>query len=179
MGFLNVLEEYFRAEKHLGTALTAVGVAVVLFAYWVFRTQTGSFAYWLLVPALVFGLGAGIGGIFLAQRSSQQLSEYPAQYQQDSGGFLAKEGARMERVNANWARIKVVWATVAAVALVLLVVVKKDWSSGLGLALLLFTTVLFFVDVFAERRALVYGEALAEAARSAAVNAAPAPLRSP
>lgn len=46
------------------------------------------------------------------------------------------------------------------VALVLLMGVRKDWASGLGLALLLVSTTLFFVDVFGERRAQVYTNAL-------------------
>jgi hypothetical protein len=39
--------------------------------------------------------------------------------------------------------------------------VKRDWAHGVGLGLLLLATVLFFVDVFGERRAAVYFAALA------------------
>jgi hypothetical protein len=46
------------------------------------------------------------------------------------------------------------------VALGLLMGVRRDWASGLGLALLLLSTTLFFVDVFGERRAQPYTEAL-------------------
>jgi hypothetical protein len=56
------------------------------------------------------------------------------------------------------------WAVVIAIALVLILAVRRDWSSGLGLALLLMATTLYFVDVFAERRALVYSEALRKVA---------------
>jgi hypothetical protein len=79
----------------------------------------------------------------------------------------------MERVNANWRRAMTGWAVVIVVALALILAVRRDWSSGLGLALLLVSTILYFTDVFAERRALVYTTALRKVA--AENGAAPAP----
>jgi hypothetical protein len=55
---------------------------------------------------------------------------------------------------------------VIGAAPVLLLFVHREWASGLGLALLVTATMLFVVDVFAERRAGVYTAAL-EHARAA------------
>lgn len=158
--FVEVLQEYFRAEKHLGIALAVVGLAMLAGAVWVFRTQSGSFAWALSIPLAVLGMAFAGGGVFLANRSARQITELTAQFEKDPSALTAAEVPRMERVNANWARIKLVWAAVIGIALVLVLVVKKDWSSGLGLALLLVATILYFTDVFAERRALVYTRAL-------------------
>jgi hypothetical protein len=164
MSFVALLEEYFRAEKHLGIALAVLGVALLAAAVWVFRTQTGAFAWWLLVPLALLGIAFGGGGAFLANRSHHQITDLAAQFERAPRAFVAAEVPRMERVNANWRRAMTAWAVVIAIALVLILAVRRDWSSGLGLALLLMATTLYFVDVFAERRALVYTEALRKVA---------------
>jgi hypothetical protein len=69
----------------------------------------------------------------------------------------------MASVNANWPRLKVAWSVVIVAALVLLLFVGREWASALGLSLLLMATTLFFVDVFAERRAEGYTTALQQA----------------
>jgi hypothetical protein len=165
MSFLEILLEYFRGEKQVGIALAVVGVALLAFAGWVLRTQAGSFAWGLAAPLVLFGLAFGGGGTYLAFRTDRQVADLTAKYERDPSSLLAVEAPRMERVNANWPRLKIAWAVILGVALVLLLAVRRDWASGLGLALLAVTTILFFTDVFAERRALVYTEAL-EKARS-------------
>lgn len=174
MSFTDVLQEYFRGEKQTGIMLAVVGVAVLAGASWVFRTQTGGFAWGLVVPLALVGLAFGAGGTFLALRSDRQITELAAHYDRDPAALIAAEAPRMERVNANWPRIKTVWTVVIGVALVLLMAVRRDWASGLGLALLLVMTILFFTDVFAERRAILYTKAL-DQARAALPSPSPPP----
>ena len=64
------------------------------------------------------------------------------------------------------------WPIVIVVALGLLQAVRREWATGLGLALLLLMTILYFTDVFAERRAERYTHAL-DQARSARTRAPP------
>lgn len=165
MTFLDVLHEYFRGEKQIGITLAVIGVGFVAGAVWVLRTQTGAFAWALGAPILVVGLAFGGGGAYLAIRTDKQVAELEAQLQRDASVVYARELPRMAKVNANWPRLKIAWTVIIAVALVLLMAVPRDWAHGLGLALLAVTTILFFTDVFAERRAIVYTEAL-EAGRA-------------
>lgn len=165
MSIAEALQSYFRAERDLGLALAVVGLLFIAGAIWVHRTQTGAFAWGLLVPAAVVGLAFGLGGVFLAHRSHGQVTSLAEQAERAPAAFLAVEVPRMERVNANWPRVKRVWTVGLLVALLLLQVVRREWATGLGLALLATLGVLFFVDVFAERRAEVYTEALRDAAR--------------
>lgn len=167
MPFTEAMQTYFRAEKHVGVAMAVLGVLVLAAALWVHRTQSGGFALGLWIPLGLFGLGAAIGGPFLAVRSERQIAEYTERAAKEPAAFLAEETPRMERVNANWPRIKLVWTIGIVIALVLLHVVKREWASGLGLALLVLLSFLFTVDVFAERRAEVYTRAL-EALRAGA-----------
>lgn len=173
MSFIDVLQEYFRGEKQVGVMLAVVGVGLLVGAYWVFRTQVGGFAWGLVVPLAIVGLAFGGGGAFLASRSDRQITELAAEYERAPDELLAAEAPRMAKVNANWPRLKIAWSVVIVVAIVLLEVVRRDWATGLGLALLLVMTILFFTDVFAERRAIIYTEALDRALRRAPSSESP------
>jgi len=165
MPFVEALQTYFRAERDVGLALAVLGVVFLAAAVWVHRTQTGGFALGLLVPAALVGLAFTAGGLFLANRSQLQIAAFAERAEQAPAAFLADELPRMERVNANWPRIKLVWTLGIVAALVLLQVVRREWATGLGLALLVTLGVLFCVDVFAERRAEVYTAALRDLER--------------
>ena len=160
------LDLYFRAERDLGVALAIVGLGCLAGAAWVWRTQTGGFAWGLLLPLGLVGLAFAGGGGFLAQRSAAQQVDLAAQLQSAPQAYFAAEVPRMEKVMQLWPRAKAVWTVAIISALVLLMVVKRDWAHGLGLGLLLLATVLFFVDVFGERRAAVYSDAIAAAQRA-------------
>ncbi len=158
------LHEYFRGEKNLGFALAVYGAFLLGLAGWVWRTQDGPFATALLVPLAVLGVAFGGGGTFLALKTTPQVEKLQVDLKAQEKPALDVELARMAKVNANWPRVKLAWGVVTLIALVLLLAVKRDWASGLGLALMMMTAALFAVDVFAERRAEPYTRAL-EAAR--------------
>lgn len=160
MELSGALETYFRGEKQTALLMIGVGLALVAFAAWIWRTQSGSFAWAIVIPLALVGAGASIGGLWFARKTDAQVAELTARLAEDRAGTVASESERMAKVNANWPRLKLVWGVLAAVAVVLLLVVKKEWASGLGLALMLLVALLFFIDVFAERRAEPYTVAL-------------------
>jgi hypothetical protein len=166
------LQAYFRGEQHLGIGLAVVGVLALAAAFWVWRTQAGAFAWALLIPLALVGAGAGIGGAAFAVKTPAQAARLAAQLETEPQALVTAEVSRMAKVNANWPRLETAWSIVIAAALVLLLFVHRDWASGLGLALLLTATMLFVVDIFAERRASVYTAAL-EHARTGVQPASP------
>lgn len=160
MDLIDVMETYFRGERQVGILLAAVGLVLLGFAAWVWRTETNSFGVGLYAPLAVLGVIALGFGPWFAMKTERQVAELVEAHRADPAATIASERARMEKVDANWPRLKLAWGGLAIVALVLLLVVKKEWASGLGLALLLAVTLIYFVDVFAERRAKPYSEAL-------------------
>lgn len=164
MELTSVLRDYFGGERQLGVGLVVFGMLALGGAVWVWRTQAGAFAVWLLVPLIAAAAVFGVGGTVLAVRSQAQIVALTAQLETKPDKVIAAETVRMATVNANWPRLKAIWAVVTIVALVLLLAVRREWASGFGLALLLLATTLFFVDVFAERRAAAYTTALASSA---------------
>ncbi len=160
MSMAMALDDYFRGERDLGVALAFTGAALGVAAGWVWRTQSGAFAWGLVVPLVLATLAFAGGGRALAMRSAKQRVAFAQQLAGAPEAFVPTELERMAKVNALWPRAKTVWSVVILVSLVLLMLVKHEAAHGVGLVLLLVCTMLFFVDVFGERRAKPYTQAL-------------------
>jgi hypothetical protein len=154
------LKTYFRGEAQVGMMLAAVGLLWLGGAYWAWRTNSGSFATGLCAPLALIGSLMVLGGPAFVWKTHAQVARLEAELQSDAHGMVARESARMERVNANWPRLKTAWGVLTIVALALILLVRREWAPGVGLALLATCATLFFIDVFAERRAVVYTAAL-------------------
>lgn len=160
MHLLDVMQTYFRGERMLAWALLGIGVGLLAFTFFLYRTQSGGFMWGLVVPLGLLGLGASIGGPIFAMQQTAKIEDLVQRHEEDPNGLVAAETERMAKVNAGWPRLKIAWTALAISALVLLMVVRREWASGLGLALIFIATTGFFVDVFAERRAEPYTAAL-------------------
>jgi hypothetical protein len=159
----DVMQEYFRGERQLGVGLSILGIALAFAAGWVWRTQKSTFGLWLWLAGALLALGFVIGGITLAVKTDRKVAELRRRLDVDRSSVVASESTRMAVVNANWPRLKLAWGGLTIVALVLLLVVRKEWAAALGSSLMFVVTTLFFVDVFAERRAASYVDALERA----------------
>ena len=158
MNFPEYMLIYFKGEKNLGVFLIVLGVAVLGFSGYLWQAHKDWLAYGMIIPLLIFGLAGIGGGAGLAYRTNKQISELTNLYQSDKQAYAAQEQSRMEKVNANWPRLKLVYAVIILISLGLFFFVKKDWCTGLALALILICSILLIVDVFAEKRAIIYTE---------------------
>jgi hypothetical protein len=158
MNFMDYMLIYFKGEKHLGFFLIGLGIAVLIFVGYLWQVHKGGLAYGMILPLLIFGLAGIGGGGFLVYRTNNQISELRNLYQSDQRAFAAQEQPRMEKVNANWPRLKLAYAVIIVISLAMLFMVKKDWVTGLALALVLICSILLIVDIFAEKRATIYTE---------------------
>jgi hypothetical protein len=149
---------YFKGEKNLGYFLIVLGIAVLVFAGYLWQGHRDWLAYGMIIPLLLFGLAGIGGGAGLAYRTDRQIAALTNLYQTDKPAFAAQEAARMQKVNANWPRLKLAYAVIIVISLGLFFLVKKDWATGLSLALILICSMLLIVDVFAEKRAIIYTE---------------------
>lgn len=160
--FTEVMHAYFRGEKQLAWTFLALGLPMLGFAIHVLRSQVGGFRLGLAIPLALAGVLMIVAGPLFARHNDRLAHDIERRVADDPAEVAKVEGERMDRVNANWPRAKRSWAVIAVLAIGLLMLVKHGWAHGLGLALLLLTTMLFFVDVFGERRAVPYTEALAK-----------------
>jgi hypothetical protein len=154
--FIEYMLIYFKGEKNLGIFLIVLGVSVLIFVGYLWQAHKGWLAYGMIIPLLISGLASISGGAGLAYRTNKQISELTNLYQSDKHAFAAQEQSRMKKVNANWPRLKLAYAVIIIISLGLILFLNKDWATGLALALILICSILLIVDVFAEKRAIIY-----------------------
>jgi hypothetical protein len=157
MDIADALQSYFGAERLTGIVFAAYGVVLFGFAAFMYHAHSGQFMWSLAVPLAILGLLAAGGGGWLAAKTGPQLAALQAMAAPD---LLATELPRMAKVNANWLRLEITWTVIIASSLAMLWLGKRDWTTGLSLALLVAATSAMVLDVLAERRAKVYTAAL-------------------
>jgi hypothetical protein len=160
--FLGVMHGYFRGEKLLAWGFLGLGLVMLCFAIWVLRSQAGGFRLGLAIPLALVGVLMIVAGPLFAAHNDRLAKDIEQRAAADPAALVQVEGERMAKVNANWPRAKMAWAVIALLSLGVILFVERDWAVGLALALLVFTTMLMFVDVFGERRAVPYTDALAK-----------------
>lgn len=156
MDFVDAMQAYFAGEKLTGIAFSCWGAVLLAGAAYLQRTQEGGFMWGIVAVLGLLGLGALVGGAFLAWKTGPQVDALVALYREDTAAFLAQELPRMQKVNANWVKLEATWTVFFVTALALLWLVKRDWATGTALGVLVLATSAMMLDVFAERRALVY-----------------------
>ena len=110
MDSVEAMHAYFRGEKATGITMVPLGLALVAFAVWVWRTEIGGFRWTMVVVLGLVGAGAAIGGAALALKTGPQVAALEALHERDPGAFTAAEVPRVEKVNDNWIRLKIAWA---------------------------------------------------------------------
>ena len=154
---------YFNGEKNAGMFLAAIGIAVVVAAAVLLRARPDyrSFAITLGLLALVeIAIGAG-----LYLKTDPQVGRLRAHLDSNATAFYTDEGARMTRVQRNFAVIE--YVEVALIVVTALIAVARKGSptvTGIALGLLINAALLLAFDLLAERRGATY-LAVIEAAR--------------
>lgn len=106
----------------------------------------------MLIGVLQLGIG-----VVLVARTGGQVATLQADLTREPAAARTQELARMQRVNVNFTRVKVLETVVIVSALVLIFAFRgRPAVTAVGLGLLLQTAVMLAFDVFAEHRALTY-----------------------
>jgi hypothetical protein len=133
-----VLETYFRGERQLGLS----------FVYTASRCSASR------TSRVVRCRGRSDG------KTEAQVVALQESMVTDASGTVTSALARMEEVNANWSKARLMWLVSGLLGALLLNFVRKDVVSAIGLALVFLTAVHFVVDELGERRAASYTSAL-------------------
>lgn len=154
------IDAYFAGERQLALTLIPFGLVALGAAFWAWRAHPGGFGLPLAISLLLLGLGGlGVGG-GLAVKTPTQVAELKAKHGEAPAEALSEERARMVKVNANWKVLETIWTGLIAVGVALIMLGGREWTSGLGLGLLLIGATFMTIDVTAEQRARVYGAVL-------------------
>ena len=75
-------------------------------ASFAWRSLPGSFGMALAVTALVVGLGLSVSGASFERKTEAQVAALQQSMVSDAPGAITSELARMEKVNANWSKAR-------------------------------------------------------------------------
>ncbi|MBL8634733.1 MAG: hypothetical protein JNM40_16030 [Myxococcales bacterium] len=161
MRFSDILHAYFRGEATeawffivpAGLLLLAVGGALL----WQNRTP---FDFGLSIPSLLFGLSLSVIGVTVGARTPSQVQALEAVYQRSPVELANAELLRMEKVTQNFRSTFYAFGALAAVGLLLIYGIRREWATGLGIALIVGAGIGLTVDGVAERRTHPYVDAL-------------------
>lgn len=161
MDFLQAMESYFRGEKIAGYVLVPLGVIALGAALYLWKAQGPGLGRGMAVPLGIVGLGMLVGSIFFVRGVTARSHELTELHATDTAAPVAREAARMEKVNAAWIWLKVTWSVLIAASLLVIFAVKREWAVGAALAMLILASAVMVFDTFAERRAEAYADRLA------------------
>lgn len=161
MTFHDTMQSYFRGERVESLVfILPFGLFCLAMAGVAIRAERNGFGWGFAVPmALLALLSLGVGG-GVGLRTPGQLQALTAQLEANPSAFLAEEIPRMEKVNRNWATYRAVWIAALVVGALLRFALKADWAHGAGIGLIFLGAAGLIIDGFAERRAMVYADAL-------------------
>lgn len=165
MSFIEVMQAYFRGEQIEAIAfIIPVGVLLTAFGAVALKVERGGFAWGTAVPCILFGLVAIGVGAGIALRTPGQVADITRGYEEAPVAMIEKELPRIQKVNADFKVYFAAFGLAVAIGLALIFLVRTDWARGVGPALILVGAIGFFIDGFAERRAVPYTSALEELA---------------
>jgi hypothetical protein len=149
------LTAYFTAERHGGLLLVALAIASFAVAGWLLATRHPIAA--MAWPLLVLGALELVVGITVAARTPAQVATLDAALRGDRASAVAREVARMGRINGTFELLKKVEIAVVVAGLAFAVVRPAPATLGaIGLGLALQGAVLLVFDTFAHHRAERY-----------------------
>lgn len=151
---------YFRGERAIGITVLMIGVVVVAALLYLWKGYKEPLGYGLMIPlALLVVAGFGLGPTLIVT-SNQRIERFTSLLKTDQAAFVKEEIPRMAKVNANWFPLKVTWAILLLLSLIVIFTVKREFWVGVALGFLVLSTTLFVVDSFAQKRGLRYGASL-------------------
>lgn len=157
----DVMTAYFQGEKTEALVfILPLGLLSLVFGGWLVSDDAGAFARGAAIPFLVLGLVMSAVGGSVGYRTPSQVAALHAAFERAPEPTRRAEIARMERVNRAWPVYLVAWAVFGLAGLALRFATRRDFTQGIGVALVFFSGVGLLIDGFAERRARPYTDAL-------------------
>jgi hypothetical protein len=155
-----VLLRYFAAEKQESLLFVAAGVAALAISAFLLRGG-GPYRGMILPLAAVALIQLGVGGsVYL--RTDRQVAGLSAQLERVPAVYRSEETARMEKVLSGFRLYKTVEIALLAAGIGLaLLFPRRDLPYSAGIGLVSQASLMLVLDLFAERRAREYLDALA------------------
>jgi hypothetical protein len=167
MEFIEHTVAWCRGEIFEGRVLALFGAVVVMAAlvFWKFGSTPSARA--MFIPLLAVGALALIVGLSMNFNNQARIPKYSAAYQQDATAFMESERKRTEDF-IRWYPITMAsFSVIALLGCAVYFFRPTPTGRAIGLATLLLSLAVLFLDHFSEERAATYHDAISQALEGA------------
>ena len=163
MKFLETMLPYFQGEKIEALVfILPIGLLCLVFGGWLLSEGHPGFARGVAIPFIAMGLVIAVIGGTVGFRTPAQTSQLQQSFLVDPAETIKSEIVRMEKVNQAWRWYLAIWVIFAIIGLGLRLFTTSDFLRGFGIALVFFSGLGLMIDGFADRRAQIYSNVIAE-----------------
>lgn len=154
---LDQLTTYFKAEKSESVIFMITGLLAAAFAVYAFVALKQRFYSGMAIPLLLIGLIQFVVGSTVYFRTDKQVAQLETVYRESPAKLATGEVPRIEAVLKSFTIIKYTEIVFILSGILLLLFLRSnDLWLGIGLGLLAQGSISLILDIFAERRAIVY-----------------------
>ena len=152
--------DYFKGEKQESFIFIAAGLVATALAYYGFMVADDVIYFGAAVPLAGIGLIELIVGISIAGKTNRQIKDLLEVRESSPSTFNADELLRMEDVMKNFKIYRTIEQVLFIAGLIFMVLGLTDkiskYMAGVGIGLMLQSSVMLFLDLFAELRGKEY-----------------------
>jgi hypothetical protein len=149
------MSTYFTAEKQEAMLFMAVGVAALVVSFYLFKAD--STYKGMMYPLIVVAVIQLVVGSTVYFRTDRQVAALESLLKDDPAAYKAEELQRIETVMKNFRVYKNIEIILLAIGIVLTFALRKNnlWNS-VGIGLIIQSSLMLILDLFAEKRAHDY-----------------------
>ena len=152
--------DYFKGEKQESFIFIAAGLVAMALAYYGFMVADHPLYFGAAVPLAGIGLIELIVGGSIATRTNRQIKDLLEVRESNPATFKQDELQRMEGVMKNFKIYRTIEQVLFIAGLIAVVLGLTDqiskYMAGVGIGLMLQSSVMLFLDLFAELRGKEY-----------------------
>lgn len=152
--------DYFKGEKQESFIFISAGLVAIAMAYYGFIVAEDMLYFGAAVPLAGIGLIELIVGVSIASKTNKQIKELLEMRESSPSTFKSDEIQRMEGVMKNFKIFRTIEQVLFIVGLLFMILGLADklsrYWAGVGIGLMLQSSVMLFLDLFAELRGKEY-----------------------
>lgn len=152
--------DYFNGEQQESYLFIAAGLVSMMLAYYGFMVADDTLYFGAAVPLAGIGLIELIVGGSIAAKTNKQIKTLLETREASPSTFKADELSRMEVVMKNFKIYRTIEQVLFIAGLIFMILGLTDkisrYMAGVGIGLMLQSSVMLFLDLFAELRGKEY-----------------------
>lgn len=156
MNFIEHTVNWCTGEIFEGKMIALFGIAVIAISIAFWKIGTTPFAKAIVVPLLVVGLLSATAGSFMVVNNNKRIVSYKAAYQENPPAFVQSEKERTDFFIKWYPYTMYIMSAIIIVGISSYLFLGGAWGRAIGLALILLSLSLLFIDHFSEERAETY-----------------------